>query len=87
MAVYQRINKDGTKVWRAIIRMKGYPTVCDHFERKQEALDWSYETTRQIKLGKYSFGKQNQKKTIVDNHFPPDHMPVVVDFLIRVKKE
>ncbi|MGL4539469.1 MAG: tyrosine-type recombinase/integrase [Candidatus Rhabdochlamydia sp.] len=66
MAVYQRINKDGTKVWRAVIRMKGYPTVCDHFERKQEALDWSYETTRQIKLGKYSFGKQNQKKTVSD---------------------
>lgn len=46
--------------------MKGYPTVCDHFERKQEALDWSYETTRQIKLGKSNFRKQNQKKTVAD---------------------
>src|SRR5438876_478618 len=26
-----------SKHWRAVIRMKGDPTVCDHFERKQKA--------------------------------------------------
>ena len=34
MAVYKR--KDG-KSWRAVVRIKGYPTVCDHFDRKPEA--------------------------------------------------
>jgi len=38
-SIYQRKNKDGTKVWRAVIRMKGYPTVCYHDERKQAVQD------------------------------------------------
>ncbi len=65
-SIQQRINKNGTKVWRAIIRIKGYPTVCDHFDRKQEAQDWANDIERQIKLGKYNFGKQDQKKTVSD---------------------
>ena len=40
-SIFQRRNKDGSKVWRAIVRIKGYPTVCDHFDRKQEAQDWA----------------------------------------------
>lgn len=65
-SIQQRINKNGTKVWRAIIRIKGHPTVCDHFNRKQEALDWANDTERQIKLGKYNFRKQDQKKTVAN---------------------
>ncbi|MCB1111187.1 MAG: hypothetical protein H7A37_00480 [Chlamydiales bacterium] len=64
--ITQRKNKNGTKVWRAIIRLKGYPTVCDHFDRKQEAQDWANETEWQIKLGRYKFGKEDQKKTLSD---------------------
>jgi len=65
-SIFQRTNKDGTKVWRAVIRIKGHPTVCDHFDRKQEAQDWAQETERQIKLGKYNFAKHDQKKTLAD---------------------
>lgn len=65
-SIYQRKNKDGSKVWRAVVRIKGYPTVCDHFDRKQEALDWAKETEGQIKLGKYNFSKSDQKKTLAD---------------------
>lgn len=65
-SIQQRTNKNGTKVWRAIIRIKGYPTVCDHFDRKQEAQDWANDTERQIKLGKYNFAKNAQKKTVAD---------------------
>ncbi len=65
-SIFQRTNKDGTKVWRAVIRLKGHPTVCDHFDRKQEALDWANETERQIKLGRYNFAKHDQKKTLAD---------------------
>lgn len=52
-SIQKRKNKDGTSHWRAVVRIKGYPTVCDHFERKQEAEDWAVDTERQIKLGQY----------------------------------
>ena len=65
-SIYQRKNKDGSKVWRAVIRIKGHPSVSDHFERKQEAQDWARATEQQIRLGKYNFGRSIQKKTIGD---------------------
>ncbi len=65
-SIYQRTNKDGSKVWRAVIRIKGYPSVSDHFARKQEAQDWANDIERQIKNGKYNFGKEEQKKTVSD---------------------
>jgi len=64
-SIYQRTNKDGSKVWRAIIRLKGHPTVCEHFIRKQEAEDWAMDTELQIKRGKYSPGK-GKEKTLID---------------------
>lgn len=54
-SIYKRKNKNGTNVWRAVIRIKGYPTVCDHFDRKQEAEDWAQTVERQIKLGQFKF--------------------------------
>ena len=51
-SVYKR--KDG-KGWRAVIRMKGYPTVWETFDRKQEADDWANETERRIKRGQFNF--------------------------------
>jgi hypothetical protein len=36
-SIFKRKNENGTTVWRAVVRIKGYPTVCNHFERKQEA--------------------------------------------------
>lgn len=62
-SIYQRTNKNGTKVWRAVIRIKNYPTVSDHFERKREAEDWTKETEPEIKKGKYNFSK-NKEKTL-----------------------
>lgn len=53
-SIYQRQNKDDTKAWRAVIRIKGHPSVSDHFERKREAEDWAAETERQIRQGKYT---------------------------------
>ena len=41
MSVYKRKDRNGKVTgWRAVVRMKGYPTVCKEFERKQEADDW-----------------------------------------------
>ncbi|HEY2811003.1 MAG TPA: hypothetical protein VGJ00_06415 [Rhabdochlamydiaceae bacterium] len=49
-SIYKRKNANGTTVWRAVIRIKGYPTVCIHRERKKEAEDDALEIERQIKL-------------------------------------
>ena len=46
-----------------IIRIKGYPTVCNHFDRKQEAEDWANDVERQIKLSKFNFNQHKQQYT------------------------
>ncbi len=61
-SVYKR--KEGG--WRAVIRMKGYPTVCETFDRKQEADDWAKETERRIKLGQFNFAAHNKHHTYAD---------------------
>lgn len=65
-SIQQRTNKNGTKVWRAIIRIKGHPTVCNHFDRKQEAKDWAYDVECQIKKGQYQFDQSSQKRTFTE---------------------
>lgn len=60
-SIYQRTNKDGSKVWRAVIRIKGHPVVCKHFDRKQEAEDKAKEIELQIKRGKYTPNKAKDK--------------------------
>lgn len=61
-SIYKR--KDG-KGWRAVIRIKNHPTVCDHFERKEVAEDWARDTERKIRLGQYSPNKAKEK-TVAD---------------------
>lgn len=66
-SIYKRKSKDGkSTVWRAVIRMKGYPSVSNHFERKQEADDWATETERRIKLGQFNFSAHNKHHTYAD---------------------
>jgi|GEM_PF-3112427 len=62
-SIYKRKNKDNTSVWRAVVRIKGYPSVSNHFERKQEAEDWASGIERQIKLGQLKFDQHNQIHT------------------------
>ncbi len=65
-SIYKRKSKDGKTAWRAVIRIKGYPTVCNHFDRKQEADDWAKETERRIKLGQFNFEAHNQHHTYAE---------------------
>ncbi len=62
-SIFKRKNKDGTFCWRAVVRIKGYPTVCNHFDRKQEADDWASDTEREIKLGQFKFNRHKQQHT------------------------
>jgi len=59
-SIFKRKNKDGTSCWRAVVRIKGYPTVCNHFDRKQEAEDWAADVERKIKIGQYNFNRTQQ---------------------------
>lgn len=65
-SIFKRKNNNGTTVWRAVVRIKGYPTVCNHFDRKQEADDWACDIERQIKLGQFKFDQHNQIHTFAD---------------------
>lgn len=62
-SIFKRKNKDGTSCWRAVVRIKGYPTVCNHFDRKQEADDWAANIESQIKVGKFNFDQHKQQHT------------------------
>jgi integrase len=62
-SITKRKNKNGTSHWRVIVRIKGYPTVCDHFDRKQEAEDWASAAEREIRLGKFKFDQHKQQQT------------------------
>lgn len=62
-SIQKRKNKNGTSHWRAVVRIKGYPTVCNHFDRKQEADDWAADVERQIKQGKFRFDQHKQQHT------------------------
>ena len=53
-SIYKR--KDG-KGWRAVIRIKGHPTVCIRRERKEVAKDDAAEIEKQIKAGQFKFGQ------------------------------
>lgn len=70
-SIQKRKNKNGTSHWRAVVRIKGYPTVCNHFDRKQEADDWALDTERQIKQGKFNFSRHKNQHTFSDlvDHF------------------
>lgn len=65
-SIYKRDNSNGTKVWRAVVRIKGYPTVCNHFDRKQEAEDWAADIERKIKLGQYNFNLHKNRHTFAE---------------------
>jgi integrase len=65
-SILKRKNKNGTSHWRPVVRIKGFPTVCNHFDRKQEADDWAQEVERQIKMGQFKFERVNTHRTFAD---------------------
>lgn len=62
-SIYKRKNANGTSVWRAVIRIKGYPSVSAHFDRKQEAEDWAKDIESKIKAGQFKFDQHNKIHT------------------------
>ena len=66
VSIYKRKNENGTTVWRAVIRIKGYPTISKSFARKQEADDSEEEQRRRIRNGQFNFTAHNKHHTYVD---------------------
>jgi integrase len=70
MSIFKRKLKNGY-TWRAVVRIKGYPTLCETFERKQEAEDWEKETKSRIKQGQFKFDqykKQHTYRELIDRY-------------------
>lgn len=65
-SISKRKNKNGTSHWRAVVRIKGYSTVCTHWDRKQEAEDWATDTERKIKLGQFNFNLHRTQHTFTE---------------------
>lgn len=66
-SIYKRKDKDGKTVgWRAVVRIKGYPTVCRQYERKEEAKDWAVDIEREIKAGQFQFDRHKKQYTFND---------------------
>ena len=65
-SVYKRKNDGGTACCRAVVRIKGHPPVCNHFDRKQEADGWAADVERQIRLGQYRFDRHSVTNTFSD---------------------
>lgn len=73
-SIYKRPKKNGKGFtsYRAVVRITGHPTVCEHFSRKQEAEDWAVAVEAQIKQGKFDFSRYKNKSTfndLVDTYF------------------
>ncbi len=63
-SIYKRKFKDRKRFsWRAVVRVKGYPSVCYHFDRKEEAEDWAANVERLIKQGQFKFDQHKQQYT------------------------
>lgn len=63
-SIFKRKSKDGKSfTWRAVVRIKGYPTASKSFERKQEAEDWGQETERRIKQSQFNYSQHKNQYT------------------------
>jgi integrase len=62
-SIFKRKNANGTTVWRAVVRIKGYPIVCIDRDRKKEAEDDAHEIERQIKAGQFKFDQHKKIHT------------------------
>lgn len=65
VSIFKRNSKTGKgHTWRAVIRKKGHPPICETFNRRHEAEDWGREIEHQVKIGQYKFGRQGIKQTV-----------------------
>jgi integrase len=59
----ERINKDGSKVYRVKIRLKGHPTQSATFQRKTDAKRWQQNTVSAIQEGRHFKTTEAKRRT------------------------
>ena len=57
--------KDGKTTYKAVIRIKGYPTLTATFERKTDARKWIHELEHDMKTGKRLKDYEAAKHTLL----------------------
>lgn len=62
--IQKRVSNDGKISYRALVRLKGYPTQSATFPNKTLANDWAKETEIGIKNGKYFTTLKSKQHTI-----------------------
>ena len=62
--IQKRTKKDGTITYKAVIRVKGYPTMTATFEKKTQATQWIGEHEPLMKAGKHITDYEAKKHTL-----------------------
>ena len=64
--ITERMTKDGTKRYRAEVRLKGYPAQTASFKRKTDANKWVQDTESAIREGRHFKTAEAKKHTLGD---------------------
>ncbi len=63
-SIEKRISKQGEISYRALVRIKGHPTVSKTFDTKTKAQQWAQRTEIAIKDGKYLPTNESNRRTL-----------------------
>jgi hypothetical protein len=77
MTIQERINKDGTKSYRVLVRLKGFPTQTATFTRITDAKRWEKQTEVAIREGRYFKVPEARKRTLGEliDRYIEDRLP------------
>lgn len=64
--IQKRVKKDGTVTYKAVIRVKGYPTMTASFDKKTAAQKWIGQHEPAMKEGKHITDYEAKKHTLND---------------------
>lgn len=76
--IQKRKGRDGKIVYRAMVRLKGYPTQNATFERQAEAKQWVQQVEASMRQGRYFKTAEAKKRTVAE---------MIDRYLERLEKE
>ncbi len=74
--IEKRINSKGETSYRALVRIKGHPSVSNTFAQKTKAEEWAKRTEIAIKDGKYLPSVESNRRTVselIDKYLKEEH--------------
>ena len=75
--ITERLAKDGTKRYKAEVRLKGYPAQTASFKRKTDANKWTQDVESAIRQGRHFKTAEAKKHTIAEliNRYCTEYLP------------